>query len=110
MTMVTGISGIDNNARVVPISGTGDKGAERTSRFYSAASLKGRAVPSREWLVEGLVPGKNVTLFSGDGGAGKSLLALQLAVAVAAETQWIGNPAKTGSAIFLSAEDDDDEL
>lgn len=82
----------------------------RESQFYSAASLKGKAVPPRQWLVEGLVPQKTVTLFSGDGGTGKSLLALQLAVAVTAETDWIGNTASTGRAIFLSAEDDDDEL
>lgn len=83
---------------------------QRESQFYSAASLKGKAVPPRQWLVEGLVPQKTVTLFSGDGGTGKSLLALQLAVAVTAKTDWIGNTASTGRAIFLSAEDDDDEL
>lgn len=82
----------------------------RESRFYSAASLKGKAVPPRQWLVHGLVPQKTVTLFSGDGGTGKSLLALQLAVAVAAQTAWIGKTANTGRVIFLSAEDDDDEL
>ncbi len=82
----------------------------RESQFYSAASLKGKPVPPRQWLVHGLVPQKTVTLFSGDGGTGKSLLALQLAVAVAAQTAWIGHTANTGRVIFLSAEDDDDEL
>ncbi len=82
----------------------------RESQFYSAASLKGKAIPPREWLVQGLVPQKTVTLFSGDGGTGKSLLALQLAIAVAAQTAWISKPVNTGRAIFLSAEDDDDEL
>ena len=82
----------------------------RESQFYSAASLKGKPVPPRQWLVHGLVPQKTVTLFSGDGGTGKSLLALQLAVAVAAQTAWIGKTANTGRVIFLSAEDDDDEL
>lgn len=82
----------------------------RESQFYSAALLKGKPVPPRQWLVHGLVPQKTVTLFSGDGGTGKSLLALQLAVAVAAQTAWIGKTANTGRAIFLSAEDDDDEL
>ncbi|MGB3315972.1 MAG: AAA family ATPase, partial [Albidovulum sp.] len=82
----------------------------RTSAFYSAASLKGKAVPPRQWLVHGLVPQKTVTLFSGDGGTGKSLLALQLAVAVTAGTGWIGKPVEQGRVLFLSAEDDDDEL
>lgn len=80
------------------------------SRFYSAASLKDKPVPPRQWLVHGLVPQKTVTLFSGDGGTGKSLLALQLAVAVTAGTGWIGKAVERGRVIFLSAEDDDDEL
>ena len=78
--------------------------AGRSSRFYSAATLAGKAVPPREWLVPDLVPSKTVTLFGGDGGTGKSLLALQLAVAVAAETGWIGRPLTAGRVIFLSAE------
>jgi RecA-family ATPase len=83
---------------------------ERKSRFYSAASLDGKPVPQREWLVPGLVPMKTVTLFSGDGGTGKSLLALQLSVAVAAGDDWLGRWARSGRAIFMSAEDDDDEI
>ncbi|WP_299837499.1 AAA family ATPase [uncultured Jannaschia sp.] len=83
---------------------------QRTSRFYSAASLKDKAVPERQWLVDGLVPQKTVTLFGGDGGTGKSLLALQLAIAVASGTGWINKAVTGGRAIFLSAEDDDDEL
>ena len=83
---------------------------KRTSTFKSAASWKGLPVPEREWLVHGLVPSKTVTLFSGDGGTGKSLLALQLAVSVAAGTGWIGRGTACGRVIFLSAEDDEDEL
>jgi RecA-family ATPase len=84
--------------------------AARESQFYVAASLKDKPVPPRQWLVHGLVPQKTVTLFSGDGGTGKSLLALQLAVAVTAQTAWIGKTVNTGRVIFLSAEDDDDEI
>lgn len=80
------------------------------SRFYSAASLWGKPVPEREWLVHGLIPQKTVTLFSGDGGTGKSLLALQLSIAVALGQSWIGKAALGGRVIYLSAEDDDDEL
>lgn len=83
---------------------------ERTSAFYSAASLKGKPVPARQWLVPGLVPQKTVTLFSGDGGTGKSLLALQLAVAAVAGTGWVGKSVQQGTALLISAEDDDDEL
>ena len=80
------------------------------SCFYSAATLKGVPVKDRSWLVHGLVPQKTVTLFSGDGGTGKSLLSLQLAVAVASGSAWIGKAVSEGSVIYISAEDDDDEL
>ncbi|MGD1884425.1 MAG: AAA family ATPase [Paracoccaceae bacterium] len=46
------------------------------SRFYCAATLKGQQVKPREWLVHGLIPQKTVTLFSGDGGTGKSHVVL----------------------------------
>ena len=83
---------------------------ERTSRFYNATELDGRPVPARQWLVNGLVPMKTVTLFGGDGGTGKSLLALQLAVSAATGRAWLNVPVSKGRALFLSAEDDDDEL
>ncbi len=83
---------------------------KRTSRFYSAAELGGRHVPPREWLVDDLVPQKTVTLMSGDGGTGKSLLALQLAIAAVTGTAWLGRPVQAGRVIYFTAEDDEDEL
>lgn len=56
------------------------------------------------------MPQRTVTLFSGDGGTGKSLLALQLSVAVATGCGWIGKGVSAGRVIYMSAEDDDDEL
>jgi RecA-family ATPase len=82
----------------------------RTSCFFRASELHGKPVPAREWLVPDLIPHRTVTLFSGDGGTGKSLLALQLAVAAATEGRWIGREVTAGSVLYLSAEDDTDEL
>ena len=55
--------------------------SERRSRFFQASDLDSKPVPAREWLVRELIPHRTVTLLSGDGGTGQSLLALQLAVA-----------------------------
>lgn len=82
----------------------------RQSCFFSACTLSGKPVPLREWLVKDLVPQKTVTLLSGDGGTGKSLLALQLAIATATGTPWISKPVQQGRVIFMSAKDDADEL
>lgn len=83
---------------------------ERTSAFFSASELAGQPVPERHWLASDLIPSGTVTLLGGDGGTGKSLIALQLAVAVAARGWWLGRQVVTGPAVYLSAEDDRDEL
>lgn len=82
----------------------------RLSRFFPASDLDGKAVPPRQWVVRDLVPSGTVTLLGGDGGTGKSLVALQLAYAVATGRQWLGRAVARGGALFISAEDDVDEL
>jgi RecA-family ATPase len=67
-------------------------------------------VPEREFLVPPLIPHRNVALLYGDGGLGKSLLALDLAAARAAKYSWLGLKTLSGKTLVLSAEDDLDEL
>lgn len=71
--------------------------------------------PERVWLVDGWLPVGFVTLFTGKGGEGKSLLALQLAAGVASGGgeghRWIaGDDAPqlgiSGPVLYLSWEDD----
>ncbi|MFV0302054.1 MAG: AAA family ATPase, partial [Paracoccus sp. (in: a-proteobacteria)] len=83
---------------------------KRASRFFAAAALDGRDVPERNWLVRDQIPSGTVTLLSGDGGTGKSLIALQLAAACALGKPWLGHAVASGQALFISAEDDQDEL
>lgn len=69
--------------------------------------------PARDWLVENWIPAgaASFTLFAGDGGTGKSLLALQLGLAIASGGYWLGlTVAKTLPVCYVSCEDDDDEL
>jgi RecA-family ATPase len=75
-----------------------------------AASLAGKDVPHRSWIVQDMIPDRTVTLVSGDGGVGKSLLLAQLAVAVTTGGEWIGTCPVQGPVVFVSAEDDLDEL
>lgn len=82
----------------------------RHLRIVPASDFAGKPVPEREWIVDGLIPAGNVTLLSGDGGVGKSLLALQLGVAMVTGTDWIGFNPEQGRVLYLSAEDDEDEL
>ena len=50
-------------------------------RIVDPSGLDGEPVPPRKWFVPGLIPSRNVTLLTGDGGLGKSLCALQLSIA-----------------------------
>jgi AAA domain len=78
--------------------------------FSPASYLAGLPVPQRAWLVPELIPMHKVTLLGGDGGTGKSLIALQLAAAAALGRLWIGQEVRQGRALYLSAEDDEEEL
>lgn len=67
-------------------------------------------LPARPWLVENLLMDGQVTMLTGRGGDGKSLLALQLAVMVAARADfgwW--QPRERRNVLVLNAEDNIDE-
>jgi RecA-family ATPase len=67
-------------------------------------------IPQQEWAVPNRVPIRKVTIFSGEGAAGKSLLQLQLSVAHAIGGDWLGTTPVPGPAIFIDAEDDADVM
>lgn len=77
-----------------------------------AGDLAGSAAPERRWLVPEVLVRKGVTLLGGDGGAGKSLLALQLQVAAALGRPWLGlaTPPQGLVTFGFYCEDDEDEL
>ena len=79
-------------------------------RLIDPSDWHGQPVPERRWIVEDFVPASTVTLLSGEGAAGKSTLALQLAVARALGKAWLTLMPKPGRTLVLSAEDDEDEL
>ena len=82
---------------------------KRKLALVNAASLADKQIPQREWLVDEIIPMRQVTLIYGDGATGKTLIELQLSVAVATGTDWLGNLPKEGNVLILSAEDDIDE-
>jgi KaiC/GvpD/RAD55 family RecA-like ATPase len=78
--------------------------------FVCIADLAGQPVSPREWHVADLVPARTVTTISGDGGVGKSLLALQLAISTALGIPWAGRSVDAAPVLFITAEDDLDEV
>lgn len=53
------------------------------------------------WLVEGLVPSGGSLLLYGDPKVGKSYAAMQLSIAIANGTEWLGFPARPGKVVYI---------
>jgi RecA-family ATPase len=79
-------------------------------RVINPVQWRDAPVPEREWIVRDWIPAKAPTLLSGDGAVGKSTLALQLGTARALDRDWIGTAPAPGRTLYLSAEDEADEL
>jgi RecA-family ATPase len=81
-----------------------------TDGLIEPTAWEGKPIPRRQWIVKGLIPANTVTLLTGNGGDGKSLLALQLLKAAVTNTQWLGRDVKQVRAMGIFCEDDTDEL
>ena len=77
--------------------------ADFTDQSMAEIMIKPR--PTLQFLVPGMIPMEEVTLFSADGGTGKSYLLQQLLMAVASGTEWLGCPVLQGTAYGLFCED-----
>jgi RecA-family ATPase len=80
-------------------------------RIRNAGDFEGKPIPEREWLVPSILIRRGITMLSGAGGVGKSLLCLQLQVAAALGMPWLGieMPAPLTSFGFY-CEDDEEEI
>jgi RecA-family ATPase len=85
-------------------------GHDDALRIINPADWADKPIPPREWIVPHWIPARTATLLFGDGGAGKTTLALQLAAARATARDWITTLPIPGRTLVLSAEDDDREL
>jgi RecA-family ATPase len=75
------------------------------------ADWRGLPISPMRWLATNRIPAGDVTILSGDGGGGKTTLALQLGVSVAAELgDWLGTTVETGPVIFFSGEEPENEI
>jgi RecA-family ATPase len=77
---------------------------------FTPERWQGEPIPAREWCVDGIIPSGNVTYFGGDGGVGKTLLAMQLQVAGALGSPWLGVQMGPTKSLGIYCEDDTDEL
>ena len=79
--------------------------------FVDMSAWDSVAPPVRQWFIVDHIPSRQVTLVSGVGGIGKSVLTLQLLASTALRREWVGGLfPKPGAAIYLGAEDEQDEI
>lgn len=67
-------------------------------------------IPDRDWGVRDRFPRRNVALLSGEGGVGKSIQLLQLAVAHVLGRDWLRSLPEQGPVVVVNCEDEGDEL
>jgi RecA-family ATPase len=79
------------------------------AKFITPAAWPNEAPPPVDWLVAGFIQRGDVTTLHGDGGAGKTDIALRLAANVErGAAEWLGlelTPTANGPVVFISAED-----
>lgn len=77
---------------------------------FDLSKLDGPPPPEQEWIVPDYVPAGEITLFTGYGGAGKSLFSQQLATCLASGVPLIGVPIERKRVLYVTAEDSENVL
>lgn len=79
--------------------------------LVSAFPIAGADIPRRNWVILGLLLKRSLTVLVAPPGSGKSLLTLQIAIAVAVGLPWAGwVPRAPEKVLVINAEDDLDEM
>ena len=74
--------------------------------WLNIAGWEGEPVPEQEWAVEDKIPMHQCTLYSGEGGGGKSTSLEHLCAAFAIRQPWLDCPLSPGAAWYIEAEDE----
>ena len=78
--------------------------------FINYSNWDQEIMPDRDWAVIDRIPLRQTSLFSGEGGSGKSSVALHLCCAHVLGRDWLGSTAEPGPAMFIDAEDDENGI
>jgi RecA-family ATPase len=78
--------------------------------YVNISKWIGVPVPKREWAALNRIPARNVTVLSGTGGIGKTIIAMMLAAAIVLARDWFGVMPEFGPVIFWSGEEPEDEM
>jgi RecA-family ATPase len=79
-------------------------------KWLDMSNWDSEPVPERKWSIKDRVPLNQAGLFSGEGGTGKSIIELMKNVAHVTGKDWLGSMPEPGPAIYVGAEDDENEI
>jgi RecA-family ATPase len=100
-------SEIKDESSVVPFPATATAAA---FCFVDMSNWDNEPIPERKWAIKDRVPLNQAGLFSGEGGTGKSIIELMKNVAHVTGKDWLGSTPEPGPAIYIGAEDDENEI
>jgi len=98
--------GIKDLMRRVMEAGGKDETAVKQLNIINISTWDDEPVPQQDYSVPDRIPVGHTTMLSGEGGGGKSIIFLQLAIAHALGGRgWLRSFPKSGPALFIDAED-----
>ena len=90
---------------------TPDAPAAATIPIVYPFPIKGSAIPTRPWIVPGLLLRRQLSILVSPPGSGKSLLTLQLGMICCAGVLWNGwRPRSRFRVLVINSEDDHEEM
>jgi RecA-family ATPase len=98
------------NAEEEPATDPEPRKSRASIQWLNMSNWDDEPRPERQWAIQDRVPLKQTGLFSGEGGVGKSILEMMKDVAHVTGKDWLGSLPVPGPAIYLGAEDDENEI
>jgi len=72
--------------------------------FETYSIMQIRSLPPVEWTIDGVIPQNSFSVMYGEPGAGKSFLALDMALSVAHNQSWHGRAVWGGAVLYIAGE------